>query len=385
MNAPRIQPHRALGMLAAVASGLSIPAYAITADGSLVGDGYGAPFAVQTVQTGFGDNVNELNAGYARVFGGSLFLMFTGNLEANGNSLNLFFDTAPGGQNPVLRPASAFDRLTFDNGFAPDYFTLVQAFPDRLDFIHREFGTDIFAEEGDQFTDVFDGVGTGVVETGVGDFFGASFGVGFDNSNEAGVTQGEEFSGPADPVAAQAVTTGLEFRIPLSALGNPEGEIKLMAAINGIGFNFFSNQFLPGLEAPQENLGSDGNSNNLATLGLLDFNDIPGQQFVTISLTETLVGDLDSDGIVGQADLDLVLLNWGDEVVPDGFDPTALSDGGPFDGLISQNELDTTVLNWGKVAPPDHGDLNAVPEPAAATIALGLGAGWLGRRRRGER
>src|SRR5690606_36203290 len=47
---------------------------------------------------------------------------------------------------------------------------------------------------------------------------GAGIGVAFDNSNTAGVTGG---SGAADPLAALAVTTGVELGIPLAALGNP--------------------------------------------------------------------------------------------------------------------------------------------------------------------
>jgi hypothetical protein len=36
---------------------------------------YGAPLAVQTVQTGFGDNNSELNAAYAAISEGNLYLL----------------------------------------------------------------------------------------------------------------------------------------------------------------------------------------------------------------------------------------------------------------------------------------------------------------------
>ena len=80
----------------------------------------------------------------------------------------------------------------------------------------------------------------------------------------------------------------------------------------------------------------------------------------------TLPGDYSGDGFVSQADLDLVLLNWGDTTLPAGLDESAL-DGG-FDGLISQNELDGVLLNWGDGTPPPPA--NAIPEPATAALML---------------
>ena len=56
---------------------------------------YGDPVTVQTVQTQFGDNLSELNAAYAYSTNGLLYLLITGNLEANfnkmekGNQINL--------------------------------------------------------------------------------------------------------------------------------------------------------------------------------------------------------------------------------------------------------------------------------------------------------
>ncbi len=346
----------------------------VTIDGSVAGDNYGQPVALQTVQTGFGDNQSELNALYARVDDGQLYLALTGNLEANGNRIYLFFDTEAGGMNPVIRPASALDDLTFDAGFAPDYFTVALSRRDAFDLGHFVLDSDIRTGV-DWFADVFEGDETGAIETPMGEFFGVSFGVGFDNSNEAGVTGGEEVRGAADPNAAAAVQTGVELRIPLSAIGNPTGEVRMLAGLAGAFGNFFSNQFLPGLQPPQENLGSDGLGNSLATLGLLDFNDFAGQQFLTIPIEPVLVGDFDGSGLVEQGDLDLVLQNWGG-------DPWSLGDAWlnhrPYFGLVDQDELDIVLQNWGSTTPPING--TPVPEPAVAAIALPSLLIWWRRR-----
>ena len=53
-------------ILATFVAGLvAAPAAAITVDGTKDAQ-YGGPRAVQTVQTQFGDNLSELNAGYTR-------------------------------------------------------------------------------------------------------------------------------------------------------------------------------------------------------------------------------------------------------------------------------------------------------------------------------
>lgn len=62
----------------------------------------------------------------------------------------------------------------------------------------------------------------------------------FNNSNVAGVEGGGGAVVTGDP---QNVITGLEFSIPLSALGNPTGDIKLLAYVNGTGHDYSSNQY----------------------------------------------------------------------------------------------------------------------------------------------
>lgn len=101
-----------------------------------------------------------------------------------------------------------------------------------------------------------------------------------DNSNIAGVTgQGP----PTTPTTENplAVLTGVEFSIPLAQIGNPTGNIKLVAFVNGLLHDYASNQFA-GDGILDFNLGGDGFGNltgDLAGVNMLDF---VGNQFVTI-------------------------------------------------------------------------------------------------------
>ena len=97
---------------------------------------------------------------------------------------------------------------------------------------------------------------------------------------------------------------------------------------------------------------------------------------VAVSLTRLLLGDYNGDGFVSQADLDLVLLNWGDGVLPGGFDPAAIPGSGPFDGLVSQNELDGVLLNWGRRHPAERerdprADQRCIARPRGGVGGLG--------------
>ena len=230
--------------------------------------------AVQTVETNFGDNFSELDAAYARVEGGVLYLMLTGNLESNFNKLNIFIDSVAGGQNQIgpgtnqggtnpnnddwaqnysgVGPAADGDGpgFTFDAGFAADYLLINRRGAGKFDF---DFATVGGGAGGFESTfDIFGGF-----DSGSNSSVGASgIGVAFDNSNVAGIAGG---TGGANQAAALAVTTGLELAIPLSAIGNPNPQdILISAHVNGSNHDYLSNQSLGGFPAPQGNPGEDG-------------------------------------------------------------------------------------------------------------------------------
>jgi hypothetical protein len=96
----------------------------------------------------------------------------------------------------------------------------------------------------------------------------------FDNSNAAGVSGNGPYETPTTENAA-AVTTGLEFSIPLSQLGTTAGAgpIKLTIFVNGGGHDYIANQF-SGQGILLGNVGP-GPFPSLA-------GDYPGDQFVTV-------------------------------------------------------------------------------------------------------
>ena len=280
-------------------------------DGSIVGDNYGTPLAVQTVQTQFGDSNgsdkgSELNAAYARIDSGELVLALTGNLEDNFNKLVIFFDSQPGGQNaldtdtanggsnPVMDPSpfpsdpGLFAKMnsfngpsTFDSGFFADYLLVVRhGFTGSENRMDVDYG--VLGGSSSQHLGVLDPTMDVSGMTGVG-ANASPIQVGFDNSNVAGIGGGV---GPANQTAATLVTTGIELAIDLADLGSPNvgDEIKVMAFITNSNHDFVSNQFLGGLPAGTDNLGSDGFGSFFPNETFFDLNDFAGDQFFTVTV-----------------------------------------------------------------------------------------------------
>ncbi|MEN0109398.1 MAG: PEP-CTERM sorting domain-containing protein [Planctomycetota bacterium] len=263
--------------LLAVAS-LAVPVNAATIDGT-VDASYGGALAVQTVETGFGDNASEWNAGYATLSGGRLNLMLTGNLENNFNKLNIFIDSAAGGQSVFASAGNDnsgnMDGLVFDTPFTADYHLIVRRGSSKLDVDFADLGAATF----NFYEDVFGGAdfGAGMTGTGVN---ALPIDVAYDGSNAAGIGGGNGVA--ADQNAALAVTTGLELSIALSDLGYVPGSgINIMVAQNGGSHDFMSNQILGGLPAGTANLGGDGAGNFTGT-SAIDFTAFAGDQFFTV-------------------------------------------------------------------------------------------------------
>ena len=311
---------------------LVAPAQAsINVDGT-VDASYGAPLAVQTVETQFGNASDptglgaggggELDAAYAKVWNGRLYVTLTGNIEPNFNKVNIFIDSVAGGEN-VLDGSLAYDfndvssnfgGLTFDTGFEADYHMIARwgggAF--ELDIIDRANST-AGAELGNfgaatvgTTTGVQSGAilaGGGAVQTtgaDAGTFLLNDVPFGFNNTNTLGVLGG---TAAADPIAAAAVTTGLEFSIDLADLGNPAvgSDILIHAAYGNGDNNFHSNQILGGLPAPQGNLGGDGLGGFTGSLSGIDFNNFAGNQYFAVTVTNEVIPEPTSALLLGIA------------------------------------------------------------------------------------
>jgi hypothetical protein len=273
---------------------LAAPAWAITVDGTKDA-GYGGALAVQTVETGFGDNFSEMDAGYGIIDSGKLYLMLTGNVEANFNKLEIFIDSKAGGQSVFDSSgndnAGRMDGLVFDAGFTADYHVIFRRGTDtgnqKVDVDFANLG----AQSASGYQDIMTGSGldgTGSTGTGVN---ASPILVGYDNSNVAGV--GGNTGAAANQAAAAAVTTGLELGIDLADLGYTGGPIRVMVGQNGGGHDYFSNQILGGLPVGTGNLGGDGNGNFTGTAAI-NFQNFAGDQFFTVPVPEpasvTLMG-----------------------------------------------------------------------------------------------
>lgn len=79
-----------------------------------------------------------------------------------------------------------------------------------------------------------------------------------------------------------------------------------------------------------------------------------------------LVGDYNGNGLVEQADLDLVLGNWGE-------DAAAVAEewvNDPPQGIVDQGELDGVLANWGRSSMGGLATARFVPEPSTMALLL---------------
>jgi hypothetical protein len=96
------------------------------------------------------------------------------------------------------------------------------------------------------------------------------------------------------------------------------------------------------------------------------------------NLAPPVEGDLDGDGFVGIADLNIILSNW-NQAVPIG-DKSAGDIAGIGDGFIGIDDLNLLLTHWNAGIPPAH-DMT-IPEPAGLTIMLTALTATLRRRNR---
>ena len=144
------------------------------------------------MNTQFGDNFSEWNAGYGRIVSGRLYLMLTGNLEANFNKLEIFIDSKAGSQGVFDSSGNdnpqRMDGLVFDPGFNADYHLFVRR---GTDMANPKFDVDfanLGARTASGYFDILGGLdGSGATGTGVN---AAPILVGYNNSNVAGVVGG---------------------------------------------------------------------------------------------------------------------------------------------------------------------------------------------------
>lgn len=246
---------------------------------------YGSALALQTIDTGFGDNFSEWDGGYATISGGRLNLMLTGNLEANFNKLEIFIDSKAGGQavfdSSGNDNAGRMDGLVFDAGFTADYHLIARRGNNGSDTFDLDFAN-LAAQSASGYLGIFGTSTSGAGSTGTG-VNANSIQVGYNGSNTAGV--GGTTGAAADQAAAAAVTTGLELSIALADLGYTGGPINIMVGQNGGGHDFWSNQFLGGLPVGSGNLGGD-EVGNFTGEGAIDMTHFAGNQFFTVNVPE---------------------------------------------------------------------------------------------------
>ena len=91
----------------------------------------------------------------------------------------------------------------------------------------------------------------------------------------------------------------------------------------------------------------------------------------SVTFTQTLAGDLNGDGFVGSADLDLIRSRWY-ETVP----PGDLSQGDPSgDGFVGAADLDLVRANWNSGVSTVPGDLNGDGQVSSADLDI-IRANW---------
>ncbi len=331
-----------------------------TIDGRNVPAEFGTPLASQTNYTGFGDRLeahnwgSELNQLFIRCIDGVLYIGVTGNLEGNGNSYHFYIDTGRSDSNTfnlttgcINCSMQGMSGVIFEH--RPDYAIGINRYDDGQgnDNIYIDFH-DLLANESTYVGAV--SVGTGANTPSGGDN-SVGLSVAFDNSNVQGVT-----SDPFNIGDPSTANTGMELAIPLSALGNPQGPIRILVMLTGgadLGDpcrgTYLSNQSLPALNVgdPSRQLPNPAWARcpdppfDMFPFDFSNEDYVPGQQYVEVEVCPAgPEGDVNGDGCVDDADLLTVLFAFGSS-------GSGLSEDVNRDGTVDDADLLIVLFNFG--------------------------------------
>ena len=246
---------------------------------------FGSALASQTDATGFGLNDSELDGAYGLIVKGTLYLFFSGNLQNNGNNINIFICGA-GGQSTLqaanpgnlgANNLSVMNGSQFSPGFLATYAFNINNDGNTLTVSQYDLLNNTVVDAQGILTTSGKLVANAMVDNSVV--------VGFNNNN----------------IESQAVdvgtgSTGLELAIPLSLLGSPIGPVGVLVDINGSAEGYMSNQLLPGLPSGSGNLGTGGSYSAVNGDGF-NFSSKPGEYLtVPVSVAPVLtVNGLNAD------------------------------------------------------------------------------------------
>jgi glycosidase len=206
---------------------------------------FGSALSVQTDATGFGLNYSELDGAYGLITNGYLYLFISGNLQNNGNNINLFIGgmngqstlSAANPGNLGLNNLSVMNGSMFSPGFSAMYAININNTNKTLTISQYDLINNTAVDTFGSLTENGNIVVNGTVDNSVV--------VGFNNNNS---------KNQAANVGTDSM--GLELAVPLSLIGSPNGPVRVLVNINGYHEVYLSNQFLPGLTSGTTNLGS---------------------------------------------------------------------------------------------------------------------------------
>ena len=204
---------------------------------------FGSALAVQTDATGFGLNASELDGAYGLMANGNLYLFLPGNLQNNGNNINVFIggtngQTTLNAANPgnlALNNLSVMNGSRFSPGFSAVYAFNINNTNQTLTVSQYNLTNHTAVDAMGTLAETGNTVANGTVDNSVV--------VGFNNNNSK-----------SQAANTGTGSTGLELMIPLSLIGNPTGPVEVLTDINGYQEGYLSNQFIPGLASGTANL-----------------------------------------------------------------------------------------------------------------------------------